>query len=174
MKVSFGRVSDVVTANITCILKHVIKNVRKEALTYQSSCEEKLKVFSNLVDIGINNIMPERSIRVYPKDCPWMSVRLKELIRMRQQAFYSNRHGLAYKFYRNAVNEKRKLCKGKYYASKVQDLKGVSPRFWWKEVNKLSDAKNQNVNSLNALNVPDLESLSPSEMKPPTVSMRPY
>ena len=30
------------------------------------------------MDIGINNIMPERSIRIYPKDCPWMSVRLKK------------------------------------------------------------------------------------------------
>ena len=108
--------------------------------------------------------MPKRSIRVYPKDCPWMSVRLKELIRMPQQAFYSNRHGLAYKFYRNAVNKERKLCKGKFYASKVQDLKGVNPRLWWKEVNELSDTKNQNVNSLNALNVPDFENLSPPEI----------
>ena len=93
-----------------------------------------------------------------------MSVRLKELIRMRQQAFYSNSYGLAYKFYRNAVNKERKLCKGKYYASKVQDLKGVNPRSWWKEVNKLSGAKSHNVNLLNALNVPGS----------PTVSMRPY
>ena len=71
-----------------------------------------------------------------------MSVRLKELIPMHQQAFYSNRHGLTYKFYRNAVNKKRKPCKGKYYASKFQDLKGVRLRLWWKEVNKLNDAKN--------------------------------
>ena len=40
--------------------------------THQPSSEEKLKVFSNLVNIGINNIMPEMSIRVYSKDCPWM------------------------------------------------------------------------------------------------------
>ena len=90
-----------------------------------------------------------------------MSVRLKKLIRMRQQAFDSNRHGLAYKFYRNAVNKERKLCQGKYYASKVQDLKGVNPRSWWKEVNKLSGAKSQNVN---LLNVPDLENLSAPEI----------
>ena len=83
---------------------------------------------------------------------------------MCQQAFYSNRHGLAYKFYRNAVNKERKLCQGKYYASKVQDLKGVSPRSWWEEVNKLSGAKSQNVNLLNALNVPDLENLSAPEI----------
>ena len=108
--------------------------------------------------------MPERSIRVYPKDCPWMSVRLKKLIRMRQQAFYSNRHGLAYKFYRNAVNKERKLRKGKYYTSKVQDLKGVNPCSWWKEVNKLSGAKSENVNLLNALNVPDFDNLSSPEI----------
>ena len=35
---------------------------------------------------------------------------------------------------------------------------------WWKEVNKLSDAKNQNVNSLNALNVPDFDNLSLPEI----------
>ena len=83
---------------------------------------------------------------------------------MRQQAFDSNRHGLAYKFYRNAVNKERKLYKGKYYASKVQDLKGVNPCSWWKEVNKLSGAKSENVNLLNALNVPDFENLSSPEI----------
>ena len=108
--------------------------------------------------------MPEKLIRIYPKDCPWISVRLKKLIRMCQQAFYSNRHGLAYKFYRNAVNKERKLSKGKYYTFKVQDLKGVNPRSWWKEINKLSGAKSQNVALLNALNVLDFENLSPPEI----------
>ena len=83
---------------------------------------------------------------------------------MRQQAFDSNRHGLAYKFYRNAFNKERKLYKGKYYASKVQDLKGVNPCSWGKEVNKLSGAKSENVNLLNALNVPDFENLSSPEI----------
>ena len=93
-----------------------------------------------------------------------MSVRLKKLICMSQQGFYSNRHGLAYKFYRNAVNKERKLCRGKYYTSKVQDLKGVNPRSWWKEINKLSGAKSQDVTLLNHLNVLDFENLSPPEI----------
>ena len=67
-------------------------------------------------------------------------------------------------FYRNTVNKERKLCKVKYYASKVQNLKGVNPRSWWKEVNKFSGAKSQNVNLLNALNVPDFENLSPPKV----------
>ena len=67
-------------------------------------------------------------------------------------------------FYRNTVNKERKLCKVKYYVSKVQNLKGVNPRSWWKEVNKFSGAKSQNVNLLNALNIPDFENLSPPEI----------
>ena len=67
-------------------------------------------------------------------------------------------------FYRNTVNKERKLCKVKYYASKVQNLKGVNPRSWWKEVNKFSGEKSQNVNLLNALNIPDFENLSPPEI----------
>ena len=51
-----------------------------------------------------------------------------------------------------------------YYTSKVQDLKGINPRSWWKEVNKLSGAKSQNANLLNALNVPLFENLPPSEI----------
>ena len=84
------------------------------------------------------------TIKVYPKDAPWMSVKLKELIRMRQQVFHANKSGLMYKYYRNAVNKERKRCKAKYYASKVKDLKGVNPRQWWSEVNKLSGSKKQN------------------------------
>ena len=83
----------------------------------------------------------ELSAKVYPKDSPWMSVKLKELIRMRQQAFHANKSGLMYKYYRNAVNKERKRCKAKYYASKVKDLKCVNPRQWWSEVNKLSGKK---------------------------------
>ena len=70
----------------------------------QDTCEEKLKVFRNLIGIGLKNIMPEKTIKVFPKDAPWMSVKLKELIRQCQAVFHSNKHGLPYKFYRNVVD----------------------------------------------------------------------
>ena len=93
----------------------------------QDTCEEKLKVFRGLVGIELENIMPEKTIKVYPKDAPWISVKLKGLIRQRQAAFLSNKHGLSYKFYRNAVNRERKRSKAMYYTTKVRDLKGVNP-----------------------------------------------
>ena len=130
----------------------------------QSACEEKLNIFLQIIQIGIDNIMPERTRKVHPKDAPWMTIKLKELIRSRQEAFHADRHGPVYRFYRNKVNKERKACKGKYYTSKVQDLKGVNPREWWKEINKLSGAKKKSSNLINSLNVPDFAEKSPKEI----------
>ena len=69
-----------------------------------------------------------------------------------------------YKYYRNAVNKERKRCKAKYYTSKVKDLKGVNPRQWWSEVNKLSGSKKQNSSLFSSLNVPEYNNLSATEV----------
>ena len=93
-----------------------------------------------------------------------MTVKLKKLIRMRQEAFHSDANGAAYKFFRNKVNRERKVCKGIYYTSKVQDMRGVNPREWWKEINKLSGAKKQNSNLVKSLNVPHYQNMTPEEI----------
>ena len=145
-------------------LGRYLSSINWSVVTSQPSCEKKVQVFNEVIEIGMSNIMPERTIQVYPKDAPWMSVKLKELIRMRQQAFHANKSGLMYKYYRNAVNRERKRCKAKYYASKVKDLKGVNPRQWWSEVNKLSGSKKQNSSLFSSLNVPEYNNLSPTEV----------
>ena len=57
-----------------------------------------------------------------------------------------------------------KRCKAKYYTSKVKDLKGVNPRKWWSEVNKLSGSKKQNSSLFSSLNVPEYNNLSATEV----------
>ena len=148
--------------NLVCRLS--LCNIDWACVYNQSACEEKLNIFLQIIQIGIDNIMPERTRKVHPKDAPWMTIKLKELIRSRQEAFHADRHGPVYRFYRNKVNKERKACKGKYYTSKVQDLKGVNPREWWKEINKLSGAKKKSSNLMNSLNVPDFAEKSPKEI----------
>ena len=70
----------------------------------------------------MDSIMPMESIRVYPTDAPWMSVKPKELICLRQISFRSNEKGPQYKGSENAVNTEKNFCKAKFYASEVQDL----------------------------------------------------
>ena len=74
-------------------LGRFLSKVDCSVINTQCDCESKLSVFDERVKIGMNNIMPEKSITVYSKDAPWITVKLKELIRLRQAAFHSNKEG---------------------------------------------------------------------------------
>ena len=54
-------------------LARYFSNIDWSIVTNQPSCKGKFKAFREVVDIGMSNIMPERTINVYPKDVPWMS-----------------------------------------------------------------------------------------------------
>ena len=113
----------------------------------------------------MDNVMPEKHVRTYPRDAPWMSIKLRNLISKRQAIFHSKAKDSQYKLLRNAVNRERMSCKSKYYASKVQDLKGANPKQWWKEVKKLSGSTTkEHCDLLNTLTVPDFEAMSREEI----------
>ena len=113
----------------------------------------------------MNNIMPEKTKRIYPKDSPWMTIKLKNPIRQRLNAFHANKYSNDYKALRNAVNRERKSCKAKYYSSKVEDLKGTNPKQWWREMKKLSGSSKKSCsNLLDDLSVPDFDDMSHQEI----------
>lgn len=74
-------------------LGRYFSRINWSVVTSWPTCEEKLQVFSKVIEMGMSN-MSETTINVYPKDAPWMSIKLKELIRMHQQAFHANKSGL--------------------------------------------------------------------------------
>lgn len=76
-------------------LTRYFANIGWQCVTNQPIYEEKLQVnlYSNLVEIGISSILSERSNKAYPSDAPWISVKLKELIRLHHHAFYPNKYG---------------------------------------------------------------------------------
>ena len=108
--------------------------------------------------------MPIKQIRIHPDDAPWMNQRLKSFIQKRQEAF--NIYGVnsnQFKQYRNLVNRERKTCRAKYYESKIQQFKGVTPRKWWQEVQRLSGMKSTNVNVINQIDIEDFSNLTLQE-----------
>ena len=104
--------------------------------------------------------MPLRQFCAFPADAPWMSQKLKSLIRKRQKTFCKNGpDSHLFKFYRNAVNRERKLCKAKYYDSKIQQMKGEHPKVWWKEVKRISGMSSRSVDLLCKIKINELEGL---------------
>ena len=89
---------------------------------------------------------------------------LKSLILKRQKAF--NTHGpdsVLFRHFRNVVNMERKACRGWYYKSKVQQLKGDNPRRWWDEVKRLSGAKTKGGDLISQIYVDQFSDLSKPE-----------
>ena len=52
-------------------------------LSDDKSCEEKLAIFTDIIDLGLNILMPKKSVRVYPTDRPWINAEIKSLIKKR-------------------------------------------------------------------------------------------
>ncbi|KAL9960493.1 hypothetical protein ACROYT_G033961 [Oculina patagonica] len=100
------------------------------------SSEDKLRILTEVINFGLNTIMPERSVTVHETDRPWLTSQLKALIARRQKAFASGNE-LLYKMLRNKVNRERKRCRRVYYENKVKDLRDSKPRNWWREIKQL-------------------------------------
>ena len=110
-------------------------------LPHQSS-EDKLSLVTQMINYGLNTIMPERSVKIHVEDCPWITKDLKRLILQRQKAFTAGKMSL-FKFLRNKVNRERKRCRKSYYKAKVQQLLDSKPHDWWREVKQLCGLKTE-------------------------------
>ena len=152
------------------------------------SCEEKWQVFQDVIHSGLDAIMPAKPVKICTADVTWMNESLKSLIMKRQKAFCAYGPDSAqFKHFCNLVNGQRKICRGKYYESKIQHLKVENPKRWWDEIKRLcglktshsdlaSQINNEGFSELpfkeqaNAINAALLKPLE--EYKPPALCLR--
>ena len=102
-------------------------NVPWEALLSNlHSVDEKLEIFSELKNYGLDTVIPERTTKIDVIDRPWMTSQVKHLIDKRQKSFVSgNMTRCLFKLLRNKVNRERKSYRKVYYQNKVHDLKKI-------------------------------------------------
>ena len=87
-------------------------------LSSYQSCEGELSLLTEVINYGLDTIMPVRSIKIHETDRPWVSTHLKQLIIRRREAFSSGNQ-LLFKILRNKVNRECKRCRMVYYENKV-------------------------------------------------------
>ena len=107
--------------------------------------------------------MPERTIKLHSNDAPWVTEDFKRLISLRQRAFSSGRL-ILFKFYRNKVNRMRKLCRAKFFASTVNQLKLSKPKTWWSQVKRIGGMKTSYCNLQSQLQIDNIDHLSSTEI----------
>lgn len=73
------------------------------------TCEDLECDLREAISIGLDIIMPIKSVRWNTKDAPWMTPDLKSMIIKRQKAFHElGANSIQYKYYRNSGNRKRR------------------------------------------------------------------
>ena len=151
---------DLRTSNKAALGRYLTQINRPLLFTPLVSCEEKWQVFQDVIHSGLDTIMPVKPVKICTADVPWMNESLKSLIMKRQKAFSA--YGLDsahFKYFRNLVNRERKTCRGKYYESKIQPLKGENPKRWWNETKRICGLKTSHSDLASQLNIEGLSEL---------------
>ena len=147
------------------MLGNYLNRIDWHLLDQLTSCSEKNDLFTGIITTGLNYIMPEKAVTFHRNDPPWITEDFKRLIKQRQRAF-STGNSAAFKFYRNKVNKMRKACRAKFYTSKVEHLKQLKPKEWWREAKRLCGMTtvSNSTNFLSQLQLENAENLSPPDL----------
>ena len=120
----------------------------------EDSAHKKAEVFQNILVDKMNEIFPEKIIKINSDDQPWMSVKLKKLDRRRKRMYKKQRRSVGWKEIDKQFKTEIKAAKNNFYKNKISDLKLAKPGQWYKWLKKLTshDQHNQiDVDDLNHL-----------------------
>ncbi|PFX12184.1 hypothetical protein AWC38_SpisGene23896 [Stylophora pistillata] len=100
-------------------------------------CAAKLQLFMDVVETGLDIIMPVKKSKIHARDAPSVSLEFKDLVKLRKNAF-SNSDVSLFHYYRNGVNREGKALHGRFYASKVNQLMHTNPSQKWNSVKRIA------------------------------------
>ena len=116
---------------------HLLIPVHFKVISTVESCEEKVFLFDQIINTGLDLLVPIRPRKIHPTEPPWISSTLKEMIQRRQRALYNDTID-DFRCLRNKVNRERKQCRAKYFKTKVEHLEHCKPSAWWSQFEKLT------------------------------------
>ncbi|PFX13809.1 Fibrinogen C domain-containing protein 1 [Stylophora pistillata] len=124
-----------------CTAKNILGKdqaaVKLEVNGHTRGCAAKLQLFTDVVKTGLDFTVPVEKSRIHVRDAPRVSPEFKELVKVWQKAFSDGDVSL-FRYYRNAVNRERETLRGRFYASKVNQLKHTKPSQWWNSVKRIA------------------------------------
>ena len=100
--------------------------------------------WTNYVDTttqAFHRFFPIKSVDVHPKDAPWMSARIKRLLRQRNRLYHTD--SVLYRAARNRVIREIKSAKKRYYPDKIHHLKQANSSQWFHKVKSLCGLQRQ-------------------------------
>ena len=102
------------------------------------SCEQKLELFQNIINAGLDCFLPRKTVKLRDNDKPWITPEFKKLIGSRKKAFHQGKSP-RYRRIRNRVNRESKKLRSTFLDKKLEQLKqNPNPKKWWRSIKQLS------------------------------------
>jgi hypothetical protein len=95
--------------------------------------DEKVRLFTATLKRHLDEILPERTVRMHPTDKPWMTPRIKKELKARQHA-YTIGDICQYKVLCDKVSGLISNAKESYYLSNGKGLRVAQPEKWYKTI----------------------------------------
>ena len=79
--------SDKRPSKVNSVGRYLLEIPWSSLLSSDESCEGEFSLLTEVINYGLDTIMPVRSIKIHETDRPWVSTHLKQLIIRRRKAF---------------------------------------------------------------------------------------
>ena len=92
-----------------------------------NNVQDKYDMFQSIITNSVNRFLPLRVVRSCSSDKPWITPKVKGLVKKRQKALsIHGKDSCVYKQWRAKVQIECKICKRNYYNNKVAALKDTN------------------------------------------------
>ena len=107
-------------------------------LYHTFSCEQKLELFEDIINAGLDCFLPTKTVKLHEKDKPWVTPEFKKIIEARQKAFHDGKSS-HYRRLCNQINRETKKLRSTFLEKKLAQLKlNPNPKKWWQSIRQLS------------------------------------
>ena len=112
------------------------------------SAHDKASLFQAKLMEALNNIFPEKIMKVSSDDQPWVTHRLKVLDRRRKRIFHKERRSERWKILNKLFKKEIKRAKSEFYKKTVADLKTKKPGQWYSCLKRITsyDKQSEEIN----------------------------
>ncbi|XP_076064938.1 uncharacterized protein LOC143038979 [Oratosquilla oratoria] len=108
--------------------------------------ETKWKNYSTTTTEAFHFFFPVKDFSVNRSDAPWMTPRIKRLIKQRNRAYYTDRP--LFRSLRNKVIKEISIAKSSYYPNKIEHLKTQNNSQWFSKIKALCGLQNNQASHL--------------------------
>ena len=136
------------------------------------SAHEKAELFQNILLQKLEEIFPEKILKINSDDQPWISFKLKRLDRRRKRVFRKERKSEKWKKLDKLFKQEMKSEKENFYKQSVADLKLANPSKWFTCLKKITSHDQRKSEQINVDQINHLSDQQQSELIAANYSQR--